>query len=143
MRWDALEAVVRLARIQAQAAASTMSDNEVLSVAVLYPEWAPGDYDVGDVCNHGGQTWQCVQTHDSTATPDWSPGAVAALWAPYHASAPLYARPWIAPTGAHDAYQTGECMIWTDGQTYRCLQDTVVHDPGVLPAAWEIIKEVS
>ena len=141
MRWDALEAVVRMARIQAQAAAaaSTMSDDEVLSVAVLYPEWAPGDYDVGDVCNHDGQTWRCVQTHDSRATPDWSPGAVAALWAPYHASDPRYARPWIAPTGAHDAYQIGECMIWTDRQTYRCLQNTVVHDPGVLPAAWEVV----
>lgn len=140
MRWDALEAVVRMAKIQAQAAAATgnMTDDQVLSVAALYPEWAPGNYDVGDVRNHEGQTWQCVQAHDSTATPDWSPGAVAALWTPYRATNPRYARPWIQPTGAHDAYQAGEYMV-LDGITYRCLQDTVVHSPAELPEAWEAV----
>ena len=129
-----------MAKIQAQAAAATgtMSDNEVLAVSALYPEWAPGDYGVGDVCNHDGQTWQCVQAHDSTATPDWSPGAVAALWAPYHAADPRYARPWIQPTGAHDAYQAGECMI-LDNVTYRCLRDATVHSPAELPEAWKVV----
>lgn len=138
MRWDALEAVVRLAAMQAQIQATAMTDDQVLSVAALYPDWAPSNYDVGDVRNHESQTWQCVQAHDSTATPDWSPGAVAALWAPYHATDPRYARPWLQPIGTHDAYQMGECMV-LDGVTYRCLQDATVFGPVEQPGAWEVV----
>ena len=141
MNWDALEAVVRRARLALaeDIKADKLTATEIIRDSGLVPEWTPGAYAVGDVRNHGVQTWRCAQAHDSTASPDWSPGAVAALWAPYHAADPRYARPWIAPTGAQDAYQTGECMVWTDGQVYRCLQDAVVHDPGVLPVAWEVV----
>lgn len=31
--------------------------------------------------------------------------------------------------GAHDAYQTGEWMIWTDGKPYRCTQNATVWGP--------------
>ena len=34
------------------------------------------------------------------------------------------ARSWEAPTGAHDMYKAGEYMIWADGLTYLCKQDT-------------------
>lgn len=136
-----VRAANRLAGIQAgsMAAGGGLTDNQVLEVSELFPAWEPGTYEVGEVRNHGGQTWRCVQAHDSTATPDWAPGSVAALWAPYHAADPAYARPWIAPTGAHDAYQKGECMVWTDGAVYRCLTDGTVHDPAALPGSWEAV----
>ena len=47
--------------------------------------------------------------------------------------------PGLPPTGAHDAYQTGEYMIWTDGQTYRCTTDNTVWGPDTLPSAWEVV----
>ena len=44
----------------------------------------------------------------------------------------------IQPTGSHDAYQTGEYMIWSDGQTYRCNTDDTVWGPDTLPDAWDV-----
>lgn len=68
----------------------------------------------------------------------WAPGAAPALWAPYHATSAKWALPWMAPTGAHDAYQAGEYMRWADGLIYRCKVDATVHGPVALPSAWEV-----
>ena len=48
-----------------------------------------------------------------------------------------YALPWETPTGAHDIYKTGEYMIWTDHNVYKCLSDTNF-SPADYPAAWEL-----
>lgn len=134
-------AATRLARVQAgrMAAEGSMTDDEVLSVSELFPVWRPGAYGLGEVCNHAGQTWQCVQAHDSTGNEGWAPGAAASLWGPYHATDAANARDWIQPTGAHDAYQKGEVMRWTDGKVYRCKQDATVHGPDAPAAAWEVL----
>lgn len=40
-------------------------------------------------------------------------------------------------TRAHDMYKSGEYMIWTDGNTYRCKQDTNF-SPTEYAQAWEV-----
>ena len=97
--------------------------------------WKPGAYAVGDVRMYGGTPYKCVQAHDSTANAGWTPDAVPALWMQYHGTTKDTARPWVAPTGAHDMYKSGEWMIWTDGTAYRCVVDTV-YTPTDYPAAW-------
>lgn len=42
-------------------------------------------------------------------------------------------------TRAHDMYKSGEYMIWTDGNTYRCKQDTNF-SPEEYPQAWEKVS---
>ena len=111
--------------------------NDVIDVMPLLSEWRPGVHEPGDVVVYGGQPRRCVQGHDSTGNPDWTPDAAPALWAPYHATDRAHALPWIAPTGAQDACNAGEWMIWTDGAAYRCRQSATVHGPDVLPEAWE------
>lgn len=98
--------------------------------------WTPGAYAVGDVRMYEGNPYKCVQTHDSTANTDWTPD-VASLWMQYHGTTKETARPWIAPTGAHDMYKAGEWMIWTNGQRYCCKADTT-YSPVDYPAAWEV-----
>ena len=39
--------------------------------------------------------------------------------------------------GAHDMYKSGEYMIWTDGNTYKCISDTNF-SPVEYAQAWEI-----
>lgn len=46
----------------------------------------------------------------------------------------------VQPTGAHDAYQTGDGVTY-NGQRYRCKMDNCVWSPDVLPSAWEAINE--
>ena len=49
-------------------------------------------------------------------------------------------KDWKQPTGAHDAYMTGDKIKFTDGKTYRSLIDYNVWSPAVYPAAWEVVK---
>ena len=109
------------------------------SVAMIR-RWKPGPYAAGDVRAYEGIPYKCVQAHDSTANPDWTPTAYPAGWMQYHGTSPATARPWVAPTGAHDMYKAGEFMVWTDGQAYRCTQDTN-YSPVDLPAAWEAVEK--
>lgn len=98
--------------------------------------WHEGAHAVGDVRMYEGNPYKCVQAHDSTGNSAWNP-TVASLWMQYHGTTKETARGWITPAGAHDMYLAGEYMIWTDGQVYRCLTDTV-YSPADYPSAWEV-----
>ena len=117
--------------------------NEVIDIAPLLRPWqagtmaAPVAYVAGEVYAHAGEPWRCAQGHTHSGEDGWAPGEAGALWTPYHGTDAAHARAWHAPTGAHDAYNAGEWMIWTDGMVYRCTQDATVHDPEALPSAWE------
>lgn len=114
--------------------AAEINDN-VCAVRV----WMPGAYAQGDVRQHGGVPYKCVQAHDSTDNPAWTPDAAPALWMQYHGTTRETARAWIAPTGAQDMYKAGEWMIWTDGTVYKCLSDTSF-DPEAYAQAWEAVE---
>lgn len=142
MNTKGLESALRLNKILFDALSEdTLTPTNIIACDGLVEDWAPGNYALNDIRNHGGQTWRCCQAHDSTSNPSWEPGTVPALWTPLHAASPQYARPYVAPSGAHDAYQTNECVIWTDGSIYRATEDNVVHDPGIRPEAWEKVLD--
>lgn len=114
--------------------------NDVIAAAPLFDEWVRGSYKVNDVRNHGGQPWKCRQDHDNAVYPDIEPGTVAGavFWINFHATSKELALPWVAPTGAHDVYKTGEYMVYTDGKTYECLSDTNF-SPEDFPQAWKVV----
>lgn len=109
---------------------------EVNAYTAAVREWKEGAYVVGDVRMYQGAPYKCVQAHDSTSNPGWTPEATPALWMQYHGTTPESARPWIAPTGAHDMYKAGEYMIWTDGRIKKAKMDTT-YSPADYPQAWE------
>lgn len=47
---------------------------------------------------------------------------------------------YIQPTGAHDAYNTGD-KISFNGKKYTCKMNGCVWSPDVYPSAWELIEE--
>lgn len=47
---------------------------------------------------------------------------------------------YVQPTGAHDAYKTGD-KITFNGEKYICKIDGCVWDPITYPAAWEKVVE--
>ena len=47
---------------------------------------------------------------------------------------------WKQPTGAHDAYMTGDMMLYTDGKTYKSVIDNNVWSPDTYPAGWEVVE---
>ena len=135
----AMESVVRLGVILMAKAVENeqLTPTQIIACDGLVKPWVPGQFKRGDIRTDGGQTWKCVQDHDSTQNPAWTPEATRALWVPFHTKDPAQARPYIQPTMAEDAYYTGECALWTDGKVKRANRDAVVHDPDTLPEAWD------
>lgn len=109
--------------------------------------WKPGPFSAAgadtpaDVRMHGDVPYKCIQSHDSTANPGWTPDTQSALWMQYHGTSKATARPWIQPLGSEDRYRSGEWMIWTDGLAYPCQQDTT-YSPAEWPGAWGVPEEI-
>lgn len=132
------EAASVRADVESLFAASTMDDDGKISASYLCKDWKPGKYEVGDVYNAIGQTWEVHQSYDNSINQDIVPGDKS--WTtfnrPLHGKTAETARPWVAPEGAHDMYRSREYMIFTDGELYKCLQDTNF-SPDEYAAAWE------
>lgn len=140
----ALAGIARLSKVLLKTALPELANDDVLVCDGLIDGWTPGVYAIDDVRTYEGQVWKCCQAHNSKVNnPDIIPGttASAAFWAPYHATSAHSARVWVAPTGAHDIYKAGEYMVYTNGSTYKCLQDTNF-SPDDNAQAWEIVAEV-
>lgn len=121
--------------------AEMTDDGQKIAVSGLYQTWTLGKYEVGDIRNAHGQTWECFQAHDNATYPDINPDNQSTwrtFWRPLHGKSKETARPWAQPTNATDIYKTGEYMIWTDGAVYRCKQDTNF-SPEEYASAWEVV----
>lgn len=116
-----------------------LDDDSRIRVSGLYEPWTAGTYEVGDIRNAGGQTWECFQAHDNATYPDIKPGSAAwfTFWRPLHGKSPETARPFVPVQGAHDMYRAGEYAVY-EGALYKCMQDTA-YSPEDYSPAWEAI----
>lgn len=115
--------------------ADLLTADEIAALASAYEAWATGStYEAGDLREHAGTLWKCVQGH--TSQSDWQPPDVPALWT--HAAPANVIPEWTAPSGAHDAYNTGD-MVTFEGSVYRSLIDANVWSPAAYPAGWELV----
>lgn len=139
MRNDILEQAQVIRAATVRALGHVTEDNERLEVSVLYPKWTAGSHAVGEVYSANGQVWECFQAYDNAVYPDITPDGAArrTFHRPLHATKPELARPWVAPTGAHDIYKAGEYMT-LEGVLYKCLQGTA-YSPQQYAAAWEVV----
>ena len=121
------EAIAYRAKIET--AASAMTDGNALEAVELFPAWELKAYATGDRVRYSGNLYKCIQAH--TAQADWSPDVTPALWVAV--SLDEYPE-WVQPTGAHDAYNTGDKVSY-NGKHYICTTDANVYAPGVY--GWE------
>lgn len=118
-------------RNKIETAASTMTDATALTAVELFPAWVVGkSYAVGDRAQYNGTLYKCIQAHTSQA--DWMPSATPALWKTV--SVDEYPE-WVQPTGAHDAYNTGDKVTY-NGKHYVCTSDANVYAPDVY--GWQL-----
>ena len=109
----------------------TLDDETALTGVELFPMWAIGRaYAAGDRVQQDGTRYKCVQAHTSQA--DWTPDATPALWVVV--SIDEYPE-WVQPTGAHDAYNTGDKVSY-NGKHYVCTIDANTYAPDVY--GWKI-----
>ena len=102
------------------------------------PLGAHDAYAKGDVVTHNGKRWV------STVTPNvWEPGVSG--W--HHAPEPdaETGEPgvpeWTKPSGAHDAYQLGDRVLY-NGRVYESVHPGAnTWSPDEYPPAWQLIEE--
>ncbi|MCQ9367943.1 hypothetical protein NQ036_06755 [Brevibacterium sp. 91QC2O2] len=92
------------------------------------PTSAVDAYPAGWRVTHAGTLWE-----STTPANVWEPGVSGWREVTADGSPPE----WVAPTGAHDAYQTGDRVTYR-GQVYRSLIDGNTWSPTDYPAGWEV-----
>lgn len=114
--------------------ARTLPEEKALEIATVYPTWeAEKPYAEGDLVSYGlnsvgdPQLYKVVQAHTSQA--DWKPDSVPALYNAFGLDESGYPI-WSQPSGAHDAYNTGDIVNY-NGAHYQSLIDGNVWEPGV------------
>ena len=122
-------------------AGAVLTEELALECVRLYRPWEiEKAYEVGDYFTYGvnnvgdPQLYKVVQAHTSLAnwTPDQTPALYEALGLD-NQGYPIWAR----PTGAHDAYNTGDIVNY-NGVLYKSLIDGNTYSPDEYPAGWEV-----
>lgn len=108
--------------------AVTLSDSEAYDVAELFPMWkVDTEYAVGDRVQYESKLYKCLQAHTSQST--WTPSDSPSLWV--RVDDPSIEWPeWVQPTGAHDAYMTGDKVSHNE-KHWICTMDYCTYEPGV------------
>lgn len=111
-------------------AAESLPDEDALEAVELFPVWATDtSYTSDERVSYGDKLYRCVQSHTSQA--DWTPDATPALWT--EVAKPGEIPVWKQPTGAQDAYMTGD-KVWypeKDTTVYVSTVDNNVWMPTV------------
>ena len=124
--------------------AASLDEEKAMEVATIYDPWAVGkSYSVGEFVTYGvngvgdPQLYKVVQAH--TAQADWTPDTAASLFTAIGLDEKGYPV-WSQPTGAHDAYNTGDIVDY-NGMLYQSLIDGNTYSPEAYPAGWAVYTE--
>lgn len=113
----------------------SVTEQQLSDLATIYPQWRINKYyEADEVFSKDGLLFRVIQAHTSQA--DWLPETTTSLYTAYRVPGEI--TEWTQPTGAHDAYQTGEKVSY-NGKTYESLIDNNIWSPDAHPAGWKQI----
>lgn len=102
----------------------------------LFAPWAcPVNYTTGQIRQHGGRLYKCLQGH--TSQEGWQPDTAPSLWVQIADPAEEWPA-WSQPIGAQDAYPLG-AKVSHEGKCWLSTADNNVWEPGVY--GWEEAQE--
>lgn len=108
------------------------TDEQALSVPVLYPAWRSGvEYVTGQRVLHGGVLYKVLQDH--TSQDDWTPDAAPSLFARVLIPDATAIPEWEQPDSSNP-YMSGD-KVSHNGSTWVSTIDNNVWEPGVY--GWE------
>lgn len=123
--------------------AQTLGEEQALEICGVYDSWKPdAAYATGEYITYGensvgdAQLYKVVQAHTSQA--DWTPDVTDSLYTPIGLTEDGYPI-WSQPTGAHDAYDTGDIVDY-NGVIYKSLIDGNTFAPDAYPQGWEVYE---
>mgnify|MGYP000792956840 CR=1 FL=1 len=126
--------------------------------ALPFIELATSPYNTDDCCTDAGHVWRSGQDNNT-----WRPGTVGIKWTdlgtiedvmsgggaetpgtepeptpePEPEPEPTTYPDWVQPSGAHDAYNTGDIVNY-NGTLYISLIDGNTWSPDAYPAGWQV-----
>lgn len=127
-----------------QLTVADLPESEQVNYVSLYPAWkvpeqvynqADSQTGMADIRQWKDTLYRCIQSHITQL--DWPPDLVPALWV--KVNAPDVIPVWKQPTGAHDAYMTGEKVHFPtlSDPVYKSKIDYNVWSPTAYPQGWE------
>ena len=110
-----------------------LDEEELLDMIDLYESYQVDKlYKVDDIFKYEGKLYKVIQEHASQE--NWIPSELPAL---YLSMMPENVIPeWVQPTGAHDAYNTGDKVIF-EGKVYESVIDGNTWSPIDYPQGWK------
>lgn len=126
-------------RAKIEQASALLDDSDALDAIELFPAWTAGvTYAVDVRVRYNDKLYRVVQAH--TSQSDWTPDVVPALFT--EVALPGEIPVWVQPTGAQDAYQTGDQVYYPDanGNIYESLIDNNIWSPEAYPAGWQLVS---
>jgi hypothetical protein len=101
---------------------------------IKFPELpSKGEVKRGEVYTHKGEVVRIIQDHNRSTVSHYDPKDVPALYL----FRPVSGCPeWKQPSGAHDAYNIGDCCTYK-GSKYESVINANVWSPDIYPAGWK------
>ena len=119
-------------------ASASLSDEDAINGVELFKQWAVGiEVTVGERLRYGADLYRVEQSH--TTQEGWTPDVTPALYT--KVAEPGEIPVWRQPTGAQDAYMTGD-KVWypeKDTTVYESLIDNNVYSPEAYPGGWVVV----
>lgn len=116
-------------------ASASLPDEDALTAQELFDNWkADTAYTTDTRLRYEGKLYKVLQDH--TSQPDWTPDTAVSLYV--EVAEPGTIPAWKQPTGAHDAYMTGDKVHYptADDPVYISTIDNNVYEPTVY--GWEL-----
>ncbi|NNG20488.1 hypothetical protein HJ590_13115 [Naumannella sp. ID2617S] len=124
--------------VNADAALSTVGDSQMTDAGMTrggpwaQPPAGTVGYPKGWTVTDGGKMWESTMNGNvfKPGVSGWREKTVDGKAAPYR-----------MPSGSHDAYNTGDQMLWTDGLVHEASRDGVVWGPDNDPGGWRCLAK--
>ena len=120
-------------------ASVSLPDEDAIEAVELFENWKPGqDYIVGKRIRYIDKLYKVNQAH--TSQSDWTPDITPALYT--EVAKPGEIPVWRQPTGAQDAYNTGDKVHYPtiNDPVYESTIDNNVWSPADYPQGWQLVE---
>lgn len=120
-------------------ASVSLPDEDAIDAVELFENWEPGqNYIVGKRIRYIDKLYKVNQDH--TSQSDWTPDITPALYT--EVAKPGEIPVWRQPTGAQDAYNTGDKVHFPTASdpVYESTIDNNVWSPADYPQGWQLVE---
>lgn len=118
--------------------ATNLDDDTALDNVDVFPRWRVNQYyEAGFRVRYNEVLYKVLQNHTSQA--DWTPDVAVSLYV--NIANPQEEFPeWIQPTGAHDAYNTGDKVSHNEKHWISLIDANVWEPSESVPTLWEEVE---